>query len=1452
MGPADAANERDTKLANKPLTGSESFQLWRWQVTMGTKSKGLYHLLEDTPQDKEQNLRNANILSEDIEYELKEREQKSADLSAAENRLEDLTILETADEAREAESLNVATLKSQLADIKNRLHALDKKAQKVSQKKDTLMFLLSKVLDTTNSIKVQSSKTPSEMWNTLVDFYQGQEMEDQFSLEERLHDMTFIEFRSCDRFLDEIQSIANRLASMDAPIADSSLVIAILKKLPEPYKPLIAAIRHGSSEQRALPSVLKAITAEAKRLETPRGRDQRLRANERRPVSAFNVDHHQKPQRHRRFSQSRRTPHCYRCGEDGHYTKICPAPVPVPEERQQNNIQRENRKGPVAFIAQQHNHIRENSTFPQISSGSTCNFHSHRRIDVEAHGTITPPVAPWIIDTGASAHMTQGDPHFEEDEKNIKRHHYKSPIIVGNGSRIPVTGIGKVHFENITLTDVLLVPNLCTNLLSVSQALTSGSIDAVVFTAHQCTFLRGSTTVATAPRVNNMWQLPSNGNINNHHALPANHRDSKHRTLEEWHSVLGHTGYSTISKMIKSGIIKCSSDLHLPIPECPACIRGKMKRPSFQTSATPTAQSIGHTTHADLVGPFHPRGFNGCNYILTLVDDFTRYITSIPIKSKSDAKFEIMSYLNDLIDRNLKPRKLRSDNGTEFTNSILRRFLQRNTIQQQTSNVFSPAQNGVAERANRTTLEGARTLMIANNLPKNHWPHAFEASSYSRNRVLSSRTGKIPAVEFGIHLQYDDMIPYCQPAHVMIPAERRNKLDSKTELMRFIGFSYGKKGLRFMTSTGKIVDSRDFTFSRVNTVPAINSGSTLIDNFPNDQIPCPLLSSYEMSETQHSLSGQQPQRECRLRKSPVRFSDQHFSYSAQALQNILDPETYDEAVTGNSSECWKSAMDAEYQSLLDNDTWTLQPLPKGRKSIGGKWVFKTKIDKDGAVARYKARYVAQGFKQIHGVDFDDTFAPTVNKCSLRTIIAIAAAKGWPLEHMDATTAFLNGVIDKDVFIHQPRGFEVAGPNGEKLFCHLKKAIYGLKQAGRTWWQAISQFLIDIGFRSCLTDTCVFELSTATGLILIAIYVDDFVITGSSQSLIDEFKKTLQAKYKVNDLGPLQLTLGICVLRSPESGAISLTQSAYTRRLLSKFNMSECHPATTPQILYNAKLGNTTDSSTVVRFPYREAVGALLYLSTCTRPDIAVAVNSVARHCNNPSEIDVIAVKRIMRYLAGTTHHGITYERTDDAPSLVAFVDSDWASDKADRRSISGFVVFLNGPVSWGAVKQSCVALSTAEAEYVALSRATQEVMWLRQILSEIRFPQLEPTIIHEDNAAAIIMANNAVTTPRSKHIDIRHHYIRECVQNQVIKIQPCSSVDMIADIMTKPLPADRFKFLRTMIFIAGPTDDPSGACWNRVLTQGRDSSSSVTAPDIVDSPDESHTATCDQITDDIE
>ena len=408
------------------------------------------------------------------------------------------------------------------------------------------------------------------------------------------------------------------------------------------------------------------------------------------------------------------------------------------------------------------------------------------------------------------------------------------------------------------------------------------------------------------------------------------------------------------------------------------------------------------------------------------------------------------------------------------------------------------------------------------------------------------------------------------------------------------------------------------------------------------------------------------------------------------------------ALLSPDAKKWKEAMESELNSLHRNDAWDLCELPQRRRAVGSKWVFKRKYDVDGNIERYKARLVAQGYNQRYGIDYDETFCPVVRFESVCALIALAAKKKLHLHQLDVTTAFLNGELKEEIYMKQPDGFVVKG--NEHLVCKLKKSVYGLKQSSRSW---NDKHLKKMGFKQSSYDPCIYVLNSGGEIVIIAVYIDDIIIAGNTEEIVQQYIKEIAEKFDMTDMGTLHHFLAMKITYA-DSGNIWIGQPTYEREVLKKFGMDNSKPVATPV----EKLVKATDDDELVDTElYQSVVGSLLYLSMKTRPDIAYAVGNVARFSSKQSKIHWIAVKRIMRYLNGTLDYGLLHHCTDD---IAGFSDADWAGDHDDRKSTPGFVFMISGAaISWNSKKHTCVALSTAEAEYIALAKAAQEPIWLQ-------------------------------------------------------------------------------------------------------------------------------------------
>lgn len=514
------------------------------------------------------------------------------------------------------------------------------------------------------------------------------------------------------------------------------------------------------------------------------------------------------------------------------------------------------------------------------------------------------------------------------------------------------------------------------------------------------------------------------------------------------------------------------------------------------------------------------------------------------------------------------------------------------------------------------------------------------------------------------------------------------------------------------------------------------------------------------------------------------------------------PKNYKSAITGKGAQQWSASMDREIQSCLDNKTWTMvkrTDLPSDANVLPSMFVYKTKINSEGLSSEQKSRLVPKGYYQVKGHDVGETYASTGMYKTMRVGLSLAASLDLEIEQLDVPSAFLNADLEETVYMELPQGYTRDG-----YVVRLHKSLYGLRQAPRNWYLKCSSFIKSLGFTAAISDPCFFFKRSATGkLIYIFLFVDDMqgFFDKSDHTEWIAIKQKLVHEYNVKDLGETKLFLGMKITRDRVNHTISLDQELYIVKMLERFGLSQCKPCSTPEVSGDySTIGNSTDggdSPTDLK-EYQALVGSLLYAALSTRLDISHCVRNLTSWMLNPTHRHLIAAQRVLRYLSGTRTHALTFgaaslaSHTAHVP-ITAFADADWAGCKVSRKSVSGFVTKLNGDVvTWASKKQSVVAQSSCEAELYAESAAIQEVMWLNGLMAELGFDQSTHSVIYGDNQSTQTISKNGIKSDRTKHIDVKYHFITDCINKNQIKLEWVPSVDNQADIFTKAL--DRTKF----------------------------------------------------------
>lgn len=490
-------------------------------------------------------------------------------------------------------------------------------------------------------------------------------------------------------------------------------------------------------------------------------------------------------------------------------------------------------------------------------------------------------------------------------------------------------------------------------------------------------------------------------------------------------------------------------------------------------------------------------------------------------------------------------------------------------------------------------------------------------------------------------------------------------------------------------------------------------------------------------------------------------------------------------------------MGSEFNSQIANHTWDLVPFKPHMNVVGCRWVHTLKYNADGTLKQHKSRLVAKGYHQRAGIDFTDTFSPVIKPTTIRTILGIAVNCDWQIRQLDVNNAFLQGHLTEEVYMSQPPGF--VDPDKPHHVCKLRKAIYGLKQAPRAWYVELRQYLLSSGFQNSLSDASLFILKWNRDYVYLLVYVDDMLVTGTNPALVDNIITQLGRRFSIKDLGQLSYFLGVEVTKT--SKGLHLMQRKYINDLLHKTNMLDAKTVATP-LPSSPKLSLHSGALLQDQKDYRMVVGSLQYLAL-TRPDISYAVNRLSQFMHRPTEDHWQAAKRVLRYLAGTTTHGILLTK-QQGPSLHAFSDADWAGDTDDYVSTNGYVIYLgNQPLSWSSKKQQGVSRSSTEAEYRAVANAAAELRWICSLLTELGVILPEKPAIYCDNIGATYLSANPVFHSRMKHIAIDFHFVRGQVQNGILRVAHVSSKDQLADGLTKPLSRTRFQELRNKIGVTG-------------------------------------------------
>ena len=1018
----------------------------------------------------------------------------------------------------------------------------------------------------------------------------------------------------------------------------------------------------------------------------------------------------------------------------------------------------------------------------------------------------------WWIDSACSQHMSGVKEDFVGSIQKLVK-----PVSVklADKSIVPAAGQGTVHLTlidceekevPIAFKDVLYVPKLKKKLISVPTLDDRGA--EVSFKGGVCTLIAGERKFVFGHKEGKLYKVNTASQSCNFSA------SSDGNSLTLWHLRLGHLNNQDVKKLSNENMVKGLKVNSKDAPaDCEGCLLGKQTRLPFPKKSSGKKAQILDLVHSDVCGPMSVPSVGGSLYFVTLIDDHSNFTWVFMLKQKSAVSGVFLEWLimvETLTEKRLK--EFRSDNGGEYVSNYFSEICKERGISLQPTIPYTPQQNGVAERMNRTIMDNVRATLYHAKLPLFLWAEAVATVVYVRNVCpTSSFKGVTPHERFfSVKPDVGHLRVFGCTAFVHVPDEKRRKLDAKSVKGIFVGYPSGSKGYKvYVPETRKMIKSRDVKFLE-NSFPTSSNADpsdynelvkskqdsvadTEYSLLPGtDEFEDPL---YDESEVDRMIPILDMSRPLRNRRSPQRFGE----WATVADVEIeSDPKTYKQAMKSPNSKQWENAMKEELSSLNKHNTWDLVDLPAGKNLVGCKWVFKTKRDANGAVDRFKARLVAQGYSQEYGIDYDEVFAPVARYDSIRSVLAIGVQHDYEIHQMDVKSAFLNGELDEEIFMKQPEGY--IDENHPEKVCRLNSSLYGLKQSARCWNLVIDSYLKSKNFVQNLADPCIYYKSEIVDgkkvIALIAVYVDDSIICSNELSVLNAEKKDLSEHFEMDDRGEIHYILGMSISRDRANHLLTIDQKGYLQNVLIRFGMENCKPVSTPVDPDAKFISLSKDEKPVDVSLYQAVIGSLNYAAICTRPDLSTAVGILSKFMQNPGNEHWVGVKRVLRYVQGTLDYGLVYHHSPEF-HLKAYADSDWAGCVETRKSTSGHVCCLgSNTISWRSKKQPIVALSSTEAEYIALCAATQEVVWMRRLLKGVAHEQLGATVVYEDNQGAMSLSRNSKDHARTKHIDVKYHYVREAVEKEIINVKYVPTADMLADALTKGLARPKFEKFR--------------------------------------------------------
>ena len=1108
-------------------------------------------------------------------------------------------------------------------------------------------------LAVTESIQVYVRNTDNgkDAWKALEDHFEEKTLSRKINLRQKLYSTKLVSGTMVDH-VNQLKTICEHLESIGDHITENDMVMVLLTSLPTQYNNLITTLETLKEEQLTWNYVRDRVIAEYQRKQEEKAerKSKKVLAEQQQDAlfSQGGCDN-KKGGKSGKFR-------CHYCNKKGHFQKDC------------RKKAADDKKAVNANNAED-----EDSSFCEDMSKleiATCSWEYDSEIALAADNDDEKSVSDnsWWVDSGCSRHMSGEAEDFEEIEELEKPVNVK----LADKSFIPAVGKGSVRIvlvdENgqkvpVLLKNVLYVPKLKKKLVSVSMFDDNGA--TVIFKNGTCVIIAGGKRFVFGEKVGKLYRVRTGVVAESCNLTVSN--PSKN-SLELWHLRLGHLNVQDVKRLSTEKMVEglTVENSRAPVANCEGCCLGKQSRLPFPRKPSEKKENVLDLVHSDVCGPLNVTSVGGSRYFTTLIDDHSNFVWVYMLKQKSDFLDVFMEWIAKIENQTERKVKMfRSDNGGEYVSQDLKNVCKDRGITLQPTIPYTPQQNGVAERMNRTIMENVRATLYHLNLPLSLWAEAVNTIVYLRNMSPTSSFKGVTPFEklFGVKPNVGHLRVFGCTAYAHVPDQKRQKLDPKATKGIFVGYPTGSKGYKiYIPETRQMIRSRDVKFVenqfqqrhvggedqvKLDLVPdaeVISQPDSRVNPPPVDRVSISddLCNSNDEddadSDTDEIVPVPDIVRPIRNRRKP----DYYVAWAADAATLEADPKTFKQAGKSANKSKWEKAMQEELLSLKKHNTWELVELPKGKNLVGCKWVYKTKRDANGEIDRFKARLVAQGFSQEQGVDYDEVFAPVARYDSIRSVLAIGTQLDLEIHQMDVRSAYLNGKLEEEIFMKQPPGF-VDKTHPHKV-CRLNASLYGLKQSARCWNLVIDRYFKSKNFIQNLADPCVyykFEVNEngEEVIIIVAIYVDDSIICSNKTSVLNLVKQQLSERFEMDDRGEIHYILGMSVQRNRKLKTLTIDQKAYLENVLAKFGMDDCKSIATPLDASVNLVSRAEDEESCDVTLYQSAIGSLNYAAICTRPDLATVVGKLGKFMQNPGKEHWVAVKRVLRYIKGTLTHG---------------------------------------------------------------------------------------------------------------------------------------------------------------------------------------------------------------------